>query len=243
MSRRFHPQKPAIVLGIGILAGLFFLLDLNRYLTLSYLKESRDSLAQLYADHRFTVIGAYFLTYTLLTALCLPGASVMTLAGGALLGLSVGTVVVSFASTIGATLACLFSRLLLRDWVHKRFGDKLAAVNQGIQKEGAFYLFTLRLMPIFPFFVINLVMGLTRMPLFRYYWVSQLGMLPATVVYVNAGRELGRIDSLSGIVSPSLLVSFAVLGLFPIAVKRALARYRSKKRTPGEESRPPTPVG
>jgi uncharacterized membrane protein YdjX (TVP38/TMEM64 family) len=157
----------------------------------------------------------------------------MTLAGGALLGLFVGTVVVSFASTIGATLACFFSRFLLRDWVQSKFGDKLESVNRGIQREGAFYLFTLRLIPIFPFFIINLVMGLTRMPLFRYYWVSQLGMFPATLVYVNAGKELGKIESVAGILSPSLLVSFAILGLFPLAVKKALAWYGARRAVQG----------
>jgi uncharacterized membrane protein YdjX (TVP38/TMEM64 family) len=218
---------------VGILVGLFFVLDLDRYLTLSFLKASRDSLAALYDRHPGVVIGSYFAMYVLAAALSVPGAVVLTLAGGAILGLLVGTVVVSFASTIGATLACFLSRFLLRDWVQGRFGDRLEAVSRGIEREGAFYLFTLRLVPIFPFFVINLVMGLTRMPLRRFSWVSQLGMLPATVVYVNAGRELGRIDSLSGILSPGLLVSFAILGVFPIAVKKALAWYRGGKAPPG----------
>jgi uncharacterized membrane protein YdjX (TVP38/TMEM64 family) len=170
--------------------------------------------------------------YVLVAALALPGAVVMTLAGGALLGLFVGTLVVSFASSIGATMACLFSRFLLRDWVQSRFGDKLESVNRGIQREGAFYLFTLRLIPIFPFFIINLVMGLTRMPLFRYYWVSQLGMFPATLVYVNAGKELGKIESVAGILSPSLLISFAILGLFPIGVKKGLAWFAARRAVP-----------
>jgi uncharacterized membrane protein YdjX (TVP38/TMEM64 family) len=171
--------------------------------------------------------------YILVTALSLPGAAVMTLAGGALFGLLTGSLVVSFASTIGATLACFASRFLLRDWVQARFGEKLKAVNEGIEKEGAFYLFTLRLIPIFPFFVINLVMGLTKMPLMKYYWVSQIGMLPATVVYVNAGRELSKIESLSGILSPRLLISFALLGLFPLVAKRLIVAYRSRR--PGRE--------
>ena len=137
-------------------------------------------------------------------------------------GLYVGSVVVSFASSIGATLACFVSRFLLRDWVHNRFGQRLGTINDGIAKEGAFYLFSLRLVPIFPFFVINLLMGLTRMPLFTYYWVSQIGMFPATVVYVNAGKELASIDSASGIISPGLLFSFALLGLLPIVMKKLL---------------------
>ncbi len=143
-------------------------------------------------------------------------------------GLWTGLLVVSFASSIGATLACLVARFVLRDWVQNKFGDKLSAINKGIEAEGPFYLFTLRLVPIFPFFVINLLMGLTRMPLRTFYWVSQLGMLAGTAVYVNAGKELAKIDSLSGILSPSLLISFAILGIFPIAVKKLLAWYRSR---------------
>ncbi len=226
-------QKLTILAVVAAIVGLFILFDLDRYFTLSFLKESRDSFAALYSRSPALVIGVYFMIYLVVAALALPGAVVMTLAGGALLGLFVGTVVVSFASTIGATLACFFSRFLLRDWVQSKFGDKLESVNRGIQREGAFYLFTLRLIPIFPFFIINLVMGLTRMPLFRYYWVSQLGMFPATLVYVNAGKELGKIESVAGILSPALLVSFAVLGLFPIVVKKALAWYGAKRAVQG----------
>jgi uncharacterized membrane protein YdjX (TVP38/TMEM64 family) len=225
-------QKLIIIAGIAAVIALFMALDLDRYLTLSFLKESRDSFAALYSRSPVLVIGVYFMIYVLVAALALPGAVVMTLAGGALLGLFVGTLVVSFASSIGATMACLFSRFLLRDWVQSRFGDKLESVNRGIQREGAFYLFTLRLIPIFPFFIINLVMGLTRMPLFRYYWVSQLGMFPATLVYVNAGKELGKIESVAGILSPSLLISFAILGLFPIGVKKGLAWFAARRAVP-----------
>jgi uncharacterized membrane protein YdjX (TVP38/TMEM64 family) len=167
-------------------------------------------------------------TYIAVTALSLPGAAVLTLAGGGLFGLMVGTIAVSFASTIGATLACLVSRFLLREWVQSKFGDRLATINSGIEKEGAFYLFSLRLVPIFPFFVINLVMGLTRMRLSTFFWVSQIGMLAGTMVYVNAGKELAKIDSLSGIMSPGVLISFVVLGLFPITVKKILSLYQTK---------------
>ena len=152
----------------------------------------------------------------------------MTLAGGAMFGFWTGFVVVSFASTIGATLACFVARFLLRDWVQNKFGEKLTAINRGIEKEGAFYLFSLRLVPIFPFFVINLVMGLTTMKLLTFYWVSQLGMLPGTMVFVNAGKELGKIESLSGILSPGVIISFAILGLFPITVKKLLYFYKKK---------------
>ena len=152
----------------------------------------------------------------------------MTLAGGGMFGLVTGTIVVSISSTIGATLACVVSRFLLRDWVQNKFGDRLGSINEGIDKEGAFYLFSLRLIPLFPFFVINLLMGLTNMPIRTYFWVSQLGMLPATIVYVNAGQQLAKIDSLSGIASPSLIISFAILGLFPITVKKLMSLYRSR---------------
>lgn len=226
--------------GIGkkiIIAGIIILLivvfryyDLGQYMTLAYLKSSQAHFQALYQSNRLLVILAYMGIYILVTALSLPGALVMTLAGGGLFGLVVGTVVVSFASTIGATLACLVSRFLLREWVAARFGGKLAAIHEGIEREGAFYLFTLRLVPVFPFFMVNLLMGLTRMRLFTYFWVSQLGMLAGTIVYVNAGKELAKIDSLSGIMSPGLLASFVVLGLFPIVVKKGLAFFSFKGR-------------
>jgi uncharacterized membrane protein YdjX (TVP38/TMEM64 family) len=222
-------QRIAIVAAVIVLIALFRIFKLDQYLTLEYLKQSKESFAVLYAQNQVLVIGTYMLIYIVATALSLPGAAVLTLAGGALFGLLVGTVVVSFASTIGATLACLVSRFLLRDWVQSRFGDKLQTVNRGIDNEGSFYLFTVRLIPVFPFFVINLVMGLTKMPLLTFYWVSQVGMLPGTIVYVNAGKELAKIDSLSGILSPSLLISFVILGLFPITVKKLMSWYRVKK--------------
>ena len=228
----------AIVLGVVALIVVFKILGLERYFSLSYLKTSQESFATLYSQNQAIVIGVYMLIYIVVTALSLPGAAVLTLAGGALFGFVVGTVVVSFASTIGATLACLVSRFLFREWVQKKFGDKLQSINKGIQDEGAFYLFTLRLIPLFPFFVINLVMGLTKMSLVTFYWVSQVGMLAGTMVYINAGKELAKIDSLSGILSPSLLISFAVLGLFPITVKKLMKWYRAKKGKPQEISAP-----
>jgi len=222
----------AVVIVIVGLIVIFKVFDLERYFTLSYIKASQDKFAGLYSDHRFTVIAAYMVIYILVTSLSLPGAAIMTLAGGALLGLWIGTIVVSFASCIGATLACLVSRFVLRDWVQHKFGDKLRTVNEGIETEGAFYLFTLRLIPIFPFWLINLVMGLTKMPIRTFYWVSQIGMLAGTIVYVNAGRELAKISSLSGILSPGLILSFVLLGLFPIAAKKSLSFYKSRKKAP-----------
>ncbi len=212
------------------LIAAYFLFDLGRYFSLSYLKESREQFAAFYADNTVLTIVIYMMAYIVVTALSLPGAAIMTLAAGAMFGFIAGVIVVSFASSIGATLACFVSRYLLRDWVNRKFGDRLAALNAGIEKEGAFYLFTLRLIPVFPFWLINLLMGLTGIRLFTFYWVSQIGMLAGTMVYVNAGRELGRLDSLSGILSPGLIISFALLGLFPIAVKKIMGRYRNRYR-------------
>jgi len=222
-------KRMLVVFVIASLAAAFMAFDLGQYLTLSYIKASQGRFEAFYKENGALVISSYMGLYVLVTALSLPGAAVMTLAGGALFGLLAGTVVVSFASTIGATLACLVSRFLLRDWVQGRFADKLTAVNRGVENEGAFYLFTLRLIPALPFFVINLVMGLTRMPLRTFYWVSQVGMLPGTVVYINAGRELGRIESASDILSPGLIISFALLGIFPLAAKKILGYYRGRK--------------
>jgi len=222
-------KKLAIVGIILILIILFKVFGLGQYLTLDYLKTQQAAFSALYAAHPVTVIAAYMLIYIAVTALSLPGAAVMSLAGGAMFGLVTGTIVISFASTIGATLACLVARYLLREGVQKKFKDKLVRINAGIDKEGGFYLFSLRLVPIFPFFVINLVMGLTSIPLRTFFWVSQLGMLPGTVVYVNAGKELAKIDSLAGILSPGLLVSFVLLGLLPILTKKLLAILRQRK--------------
>jgi uncharacterized membrane protein YdjX (TVP38/TMEM64 family) len=224
-----HLKRIIILAAITAAVAAFFFFDLGQYLTLEYIKAQRASFDAYYEAHRATVIGVYMAIYVAVTALSLPGAAVMTLLGGAIFGLLVGTVVVSFASTIGATLACFVSRFVLRDWVQGRFEDKLRAVNAGIEREGPFYLFTLRLIPVFPFFIINLVMGLTRMPLRTFYWVSQVGMLPGTIVYVNAGKELGQIESLSGILSPGVIGAFVLLGIFPIAVKKLMALYRKKK--------------
>lgn len=222
-------QKILIVVTILAFVATFKFLGLGQYLTLDYLKQSQDRFAELYAAQPVLVISFYMMIYVLVTALSLPGAVIMTLAGGGLFGFVTGTIVVSFASTIGATLACFVSRFLLREWVQKKFGEKLAPINNGIEKEGGFYLFTMRLVPAFPFFLINLAMGITKLPLIQYYWVSQLGMLPGTIVFVNAGKELAKIDSLSGILSPSLLISFAILGLFPITVKKIMGLVKSRR--------------
>jgi len=224
-----NSNKIIIVLVIIALLAAFRIFNLGDYLTLSYIKESQAKFQIIYSDNRAAVIGSYMLIYIFVTSLSLPGAAVMTLAGGAFFGLVVGTVVVSFASTIGATLACFVSRFILRDWIQSRFGEKLKTVNEGVEKEGAFYLFTVRLIPVFPFWLINLVMGLTSMRLITFYWVSQVGMLAGTVVYVNAGKELAKIESLSGILSPTLIISFVILGLFPLITKKLMGWYKKRK--------------
>ena len=226
-------MKIGLLLTLAIIVSLFIYFDLSRFLTLDYIKESQARFQNLYQAHRFMVVSVYMVIYILVTALSLPGAAVMTLAGGGFFGLVTGTIVVSVASTIGATCACLASRFILRDWVQSKFGGKLSAINEGIDKEGSFYLFSLRLIPIFPFFVINLLMGLTKMPIRTYFWVSQIGMLPATIVFVNAGKEIAKIDSVAGIASPTLLISFALLGLFPVTVKKVMSLYRRKRVSPG----------
>ncbi len=223
--------KIGFIIAGGVLVSLFFIYDLQQFLSLEYLKLSQVRFTDLYADNPLLVMGSYLLLYILVTALSLPGAVIMTLAGGALFGLGVGLVLVSFASTIGATCACFAARFILQDWVQQRFSDKLVTINEGVEREGAFYLFTLRLIPVFPFFMINLVMGLTKMRLTTFFWVSQLGMLPGTLVFVNAGKELAKIDSLAGILSPSLIVSFVILGLFPLLVKKVLGLVRTHKQT------------
>ncbi len=225
--------KILLVAMIIILIVVFFTFDLHRFLTLEYLKDRQQDFADFYATNRLLTIAIYFILYVVVTALSLPGAAVMTLAGGALLGFWTALVTVSFASTIGATLAFLVSRFLLRDWVQGKFGDKLKAINEGVEREGSFYLFTLRLVPLFPFFIINLVMGLTPMRVLAYYGVSQLGMLPGTAVYVNAGTQLGQIESAAGILSPGILISFVLLGIFPLIAKRIIDVLKRRKAFAG----------
>jgi len=221
--------KVVLVVLIAGLVGTFFIFDLGQYLTLDYLKARQLDFQQFYAVNRTLTLGAFFVFYVAVTALSLPGAAIMTLAAGALFGFWPALVLVSFASTIGATLAFLVSRFLLRDWVQARFGERLKAINRGVEREGAFYLFTLRLVPIFPFFVINLAMGLTPLRTLTFYWVSQLGMLAGTAVYVNAGTQLGQIRSLSGILSLDLILSFALLGVFPLIAKKGVDFFKSRR--------------
>ncbi|MEO8859477.1 MAG: FAD-dependent oxidoreductase [Burkholderiaceae bacterium] len=217
----------AVALALAIV--LFFTLDLGQYLKLSTIKSSQAQLEAWRAAQPLRAALIFFAGYVLVTALSLPGAAVLTLAGGAVFGLGWGTLLISFASSIGATLAFLVSRWLLGDWVQARFGERMAALNAGIAKDGGFYLFTLRLVPVVPFFVINLAMGLTRIRPLTFYWVSQLGMLAGTLAYVNAGTQLAHIDSLSGIVSPGVLGSLVLLGLFPLVARKVIDIVRARK--------------
>jgi pyruvate/2-oxoglutarate dehydrogenase complex dihydrolipoamide dehydrogenase (E3) component/uncharacterized membrane protein YdjX (TVP38/TMEM64 family) len=214
---------------LALAVAAFVALDLGRFLSFEQLKASQASFAHLHAEQPFMVATVYFLTYVLATALSIPGAVIITLAGGAIFGLWQGLLIVSFASTVGATLAFLASRFLLRDWVEARFGQRLADINAGVNREGGFYLFTLRLIPVVPFFLINLLMGLTRMKVWTYYWVSQIGMLAGTAVYVNAGTQLAQLDSVKGILSPTLLGSFVLLGIFPLIARRIVAAVQKRK--------------
>jgi pyruvate/2-oxoglutarate dehydrogenase complex dihydrolipoamide dehydrogenase (E3) component/uncharacterized membrane protein YdjX (TVP38/TMEM64 family) len=221
--------KLLAVIGLAALIAAFFFFDLGKYFSLDYIKGQQASVQAYYAANPAQAIGAFFAVYVAVTALSLPGAAIMTLLAGAVFGLLVGTVIVSFASTIGATLAFLVSRFILRDSIEAKFGDKLAAINRGIEKDGPFYLFTLRLVPAFPFFVINLVMGLTKMKTWTFFWVSQLGMFAGTVVYVFAGQKLGEITSLKGILSPGLIGAFILLGIFPLVAKKIVDGIKSRK--------------
>jgi len=218
-----------LILLILILAVSFFYFDLNQLLTLDGLKGSMAQFNEYKAQSPLLIIGGFFLLYVVVTALSLPGAAILTLAAGALFGLVQGLLIASFASSIGATIAFLASRYLLRDTIKQRFPERLAAIDAGVEKEGGFYLFTLRLVPIFPFFLINLLMGVTSIKTWTYYWVSQIGMLAGTFVFVNAGTQLAQIDSLSGILSFNLIVSFALLGFFPLIAKGVLNMFKKRR--------------
>ena len=222
-------KKTALWIVLALLVAAFFAFDLGRFFTLSYVQGVQSDLAALFASRPLVVVGVFFAVYVGVAALSLPGAAILTVLGGAIFGLWWGTLIVSFASSIGATLAFLVSRYLLRDLVKSRFGNKLAEIDKGIARDGAFYLFTLRLVPAFPFFVINLLMGLTAMKARTFYWVSQLGMLAGTLVYVNAGTQLAQLRSLSGILSPGLIGSFVLLGLFPLIAKKIVDAVKARR--------------
>ncbi len=224
-----NTKKLIILLAIIAAVIAFFAFDLGSYLSLDYLKASQEKFASLYAQSPLLVIGGFFAIYVAVTALSFPGAAILTLAAGAIFGLVMGTIIVSFASTIGATLAFLAARFVLGESVQHKFGQRMAEINKGVEKEGAFYLFTLRLVPLVPFFVINLLMGLTKMKTLTFFWVSQVGMFLGTVVFVNAGTQLAQINSLKGILNPGLILSFVLLGVFPIIAKKIIDGIKQRK--------------
>lgn len=229
MKNKKTTVKLLLLAAIAVLLVIFFVFDLGQYLTLDYLKSQRQYLQDQYTQYPLLALFIFAIIYILVTALSLPGAAIMTLAGGAIFGLLKGVIVVSVASTIGATLAFLCSRFFLKDYVQSKFARQLEPINKGVAKEGAFFLFTMRLIPAFPFFLVNLAMGLTKIRTLTFFFVSQLGMLPGTVVFVNAGYELGKLDSLSGILSPNLLISFALIGIAPFIFKSIIEYVRGRK--------------
>lgn len=229
------PMKRTVILALIFLALiLFFALKFDHELMFEHVKASAQHFEEVYARHPVALLAGYFVVSVLVTSLGLPGTFVLlALAGGAFFGFTAGALVFSFASAVGATLACATSRFIARDFVMRRFGDRLAKVAGGIRREGAFYLLSLRLIPVIPFFLVNVLMGLTAMSLGRFYGVSQLGMLPVTLIYVNAGNQLGHTDSLKSVLSPGLVFSFVLLGIFPLAAKRLIVfiRRRARKRS------------
>ncbi len=219
-------NKTRLLIALVLVAaiGAFFIFDLQQYVSLEFFKQKRAQIDAYYANNPWQAAAIFLGVYIAMAALSIPGAAVLTLIGGAIFGVVVGTVLVSFASAIGATLAFLASRLLLRDWVQTKFGDRLTSINAGIEKEGAFYLFALRLVPLFPFFVVNLLMGLTKIRTWTFYWVSQLGMLAGTIVYVYAGTQLGEFR-----ISAGLVIAFVLLGIFPLAAKKVLDAIKARR--------------
>jgi uncharacterized membrane protein YdjX (TVP38/TMEM64 family) len=228
-------KKLAIIAVVLVAVVAFFVSGVGDFLTLSYLKAAHEEAVAYVAANPIVSSLGFFAMYVVVTALSLPGAAIMTLAAGAIFGLLWGLVIVSFASTIGATLAMLISRILLGEWVQTRFVAQLKSVNEGLQRDGAFYLFSIRMVPLFPFFIVNLVMGLTRIPIWQYYLVSQVGMLAGTVVYVFAGTQLAGIEALGDILSPGLIAALSLLGLFPLLARKSIDWLKAWRRT-GEAS-------
>jgi len=214
--------RVAILVVVAGLVGVFFYFDLGTYLNLAHLKEIHGEAVAFVASNALISTVGFFVFYVAVTGLSLPGAAIMTLGAGAVFGLPWGMLMVSFASTVGATLAMLISRTLLQDWVQSRFATQLSAVNEGLERDGGFYLFSLRMVPLFPFFIINLVMGLTRISAWQFYWVSQVGMLAGTFVFVFAGTQLAAVTSLGDVLSPGLIAALSLLGLFPLIARKSI---------------------
>jgi uncharacterized membrane protein YdjX (TVP38/TMEM64 family) len=227
MVKRF-----ALFGAVAVAVIAFFALGLGHYLSLENLQASRAHVVDQVAQNPAFASFAFFVLYVLVTGLSLPGAAVMTLAAGAIFGVVWGVVLVSFASAIGATIAFVIARTLIGDWVQRRFGQYLEPINRGFETEGAFYLFTLRMVPLFPFFVINLLMGLTRIRVGQFYWVSQVGMLAGTVLFVFAGTQLAEIHRLGDVLSPGVIAALTLLGVFPLIAKRIVAMLSTRRRRP-----------
>ena len=226
--------KKLVILAVLIAVIVFAWPYVKEYTSLEFIKDKQKAFTDYYAENTAAVLLIFFFGYIAVTALSLPGAAVMTLLAGALFGVVVGVILVSFASSIGATLAFLVARFLLGKSLQEKYGDKLQKINDGIKREGAFYLFTMRLIPAFPFFLINILMGLTTIKTVTFYWVSQAGMLAGTIVFVNAGTQLATLESLGGILSPKIIGSFVALALFPIIAKKAID-FIKKKRAASEK--------
>lgn len=222
-------KQALIVVAVAALIGVFFLADLDRFLTLEYLQASRERIGVWIEAKPVVSSILYFVGYVLVTGLSLPGAVILTLAGGALFGTLWGLLLASFASSVGATIAFLISRTLLKDWVRARFGAYLSTIDRGFEREGNFYLFSIRMVPVFPYFVVNALMGLTHIGVGTFYWVSQLGMLSATFVFVYAGSQLAQIHELGDVLSPELILALSLLGLFPLLAKRAVKVWARRR--------------
>lgn len=231
-------SRLVLLLVIGALIGLFFTFDLSQYLTLAYLKEVRTAATAFVAENPSLSTLGFFAIYVLVTGLSLPGAAIMTLAAGAIFGFWWGLLVVSFASTIGATLAMVISRSLLRNWVQARFAQQLVTVNEGLQRDGAFYLFSIRMVPLFPFFIVNLVMGLTRISAWQFYWVSQTGMFAGTIFFVFAGTQLAQLSSIGDVLSPVLIGALTALGLFPLIARKTVQWLTKLRRVNADQTHP-----
>jgi uncharacterized membrane protein YdjX (TVP38/TMEM64 family) len=222
-------QQLLILLLVAATIGVFFYFDLGSYLSVGYLKAVHTQAVAYVGSHVVQSTVLFMLVYVAVTAASLPGATVMTLGAGAVFGVFWGLAMVSFASTIGATLAMLVSRTLLRDWVQRRFSNQLEAVDGGVERDGGFYLFSLRMVPLFPFFIVNLLMGMTRIAAWQFYWVSQLGMLPGTFVFVFAGTQLASLSSLADVLSPGLIAALSLLGAFPLVARKSIAWLNARR--------------
>ncbi len=230
MGSDLKKNKSVIVLSFFLIVTfLYYFFDLQYFITFESVKLYQAILIKFFEDNPHLFLFFYFITYVILTSFSLPGATVLTIVGGGIFGIFVGTIVVSFASSIGATFAMLISRYLARKWVQKKFSKEMQKINHRINMEGIYYLIFLRLLPLIPFFVVNLVMGLTSVRTVTFFWVSQLGMLPATIVYVNAGLQLNNLNSISDVYSPEFIISFLILAMFPFLVKKILSKI-SKNR-------------